>query len=104
MVPPVTLPTMQPWCVHTAVNASNVPAVGWVITIFLSARILPPPTGISEVLASTGGAAGAAPELPPELPPVPPPELPPELPPDLPPVLPPVLPPELPPELAQDLS
>src|SRR6266702_8759721 len=52
MVPPVTVPTMQPWWVHTAVNASNEPAFGWVITIFLSARILPPPTGISAVLAS----------------------------------------------------
>src|SRR6516165_5478940 len=65
MVPPDTLPTMQPWWVHTAVNASNESACGWVITIFLSARIFPPPTGISAVLASTGGPFGAAaPELP----------------------------------------
>ena len=62
MVPPDTVPTRQPRWVHTAVNASNVPAVGWVITIFLSARIVPPPTGTSEVLASTAGPlADAAP-------------------------------------------
>src|SRR6266568_4750467 len=61
MVPPVTVPTMQPWWVHTAVNASNDPAFGWVMTIFLSARILPPPTGISAVLASTGGPLRAGP-------------------------------------------
>jgi hypothetical protein len=54
-VPPDTLETVQPWWVHTAVNAWNEPARGWVITIFLSARILPPPTGTSEVRASDGG-------------------------------------------------
>jgi len=53
-VPPDTLETVQPWWVHIAVNASNEPARGWVITIFLSARILPPPTGTSEVRASDG--------------------------------------------------
>src|SRR5689334_20210875 len=53
MVPLETLPTVHPACVHTAVNAWNVPDCGWVITIFLSARIVPPPTGTSEVLAST---------------------------------------------------
>ena len=52
MVPPDTSPTMQPWWVHTAVKASNEPAFGWVTTIFLAARTLPPPTGISAVLAS----------------------------------------------------
>src|SRR4029077_9970853 len=39
--------------------AWNAPDCGWVITIFLSARILPPPTGTSEVLASAAGAAAA---------------------------------------------
>jgi hypothetical protein len=29
--------------VQTALNASNEPALGWVITIFLSDKILPPP-------------------------------------------------------------
>src|SRR5579859_3726585 len=47
---------MHPWWVHTAVKASKVPACGWVITILLSVRILPPPTGTSEVLARTSGA------------------------------------------------
>src|SRR6185312_5551465 len=54
-VPPDTSETVQPWWVHIAVNASNEPARGWVITIFLSARILPPPAGTSEVRASDGG-------------------------------------------------
>src|SRR5580704_12282646 len=53
MVPPDTVVTRHPRWVQTAVNASIVPARGWVITIFLSARILPPPTGMSEVLART---------------------------------------------------
>src|SRR5437764_15319777 len=66
MVPLETLPTVHPACVHTAVNAWNVPDCGWVITIFLSARIVPPPTGTSEVLAST-----AAPPPPPEPAPLP---------------------------------
>ena len=61
IVPPDTLPTVHPAWVQTALNAWNAPDFGWVITIFLSARILPPPTGMSEVLASAAGAA-AAPE------------------------------------------
>ena len=61
IVPPDTLPTVHPAWVHTALNAWNAPDCGWVITIFLSVRILPPPTGMSEVLASAAGAA-AAPE------------------------------------------
>ena len=61
IVPPDTLPTVHPAWVHTALNAWNAPDCGWVITIFLSVRILPPPTGTSEVLASAAGAA-AAPE------------------------------------------
>src|SRR3954447_26864102 len=54
MVPPDTLETVQPRWVHTAVNASNEPDRGWVITIFLSARILPPPAGTSEIRANDG--------------------------------------------------
>src|SRR5215470_10615403 len=70
IVPPDTVSTMQPWWVHTAVKALNVPLCGSVITIFLSVRILPPPTGISVVLASTTGPLeAAAPELAPALPP-----------------------------------
>ena len=34
MVPPETLLTVQPACVQTAVNALNVPALGWVTTTF----------------------------------------------------------------------
>ena len=51
---------MHPAWVHTALNAWNAPDCGWVITIFLSVRILPPPTGMSEVLASAAGPAAAA--------------------------------------------
>ncbi len=47
-------------------NASKEPARGWVITIFLSDRILPPPTGTSEVWASAAGPA--APPWPAEAP------------------------------------
>src|SRR4029077_7038746 len=70
MVPPDTVPTVQPRWVHTAVNALNEPAFGWVITIFGPVRILPPPTGMSVVLASTvdpfepPGLAGAPDEEP----------------------------------------
>ena len=60
MVPPDTLPTVQPRCVHTAVNASKVPAFGWVITIFWLTRMVPPPTGTWEVWASTGAPPVAA--------------------------------------------
>src|SRR6516164_9529037 len=66
IVPPDTVSTRQAWWVHTAVNALNVPLCGSVITIFLSVRILPPPTGISAVLASsTGPLEAAAAGLPP---------------------------------------
>jgi hypothetical protein len=61
IVPPDTLPTVHPAWVHTALNPWNSPDFGWVITIFWVARILPPPTGTSDVLASAAGAA-AAPE------------------------------------------
>src|SRR5690242_16573237 len=57
IVPPDTLPTVHPACVHTALNPWNSPDFGWVSTIFWAARILPPPTGMSEVLASAAGAA-----------------------------------------------
>jgi hypothetical protein len=64
MVPPDTLPTVHPACVHTAVNALNVPDCGWVMTIFLSPRMVPPPTGIWEVEASAAGALPPAAPLP----------------------------------------
>ena len=59
MTPLATEATVQPWWVHTAVNALNVPAVGCVTTIFWSARIVPPPTGTSAVGTSMPLAAGA---------------------------------------------
>ena len=43
---------------QTAVNALNSPSVGWVMTIFCSGRISPPPTGTSEVAASSVPASG----------------------------------------------
>src|SRR5215472_7392566 len=63
MVPLATASTMQPWWVHTAVNALNEPAVGWVITIFCPERIFPPPTGTSLVVARAAGPAPADPVL-----------------------------------------
>ena len=43
-----------------AVNAWKVPTCGCVITIFWAVRTLPPPTGISAVVARTVGALPAA--------------------------------------------
>src|SRR5215472_9683869 len=60
MVPPEMLLTVQPWCVHTAVNALNEPACGCVITIFLPSMILPPPSGMSVVLARAAASPGVA--------------------------------------------
>src|ERR1700760_4789988 len=60
MVPPDTLPTVHPACVHTAVNALNVPDCGWVMTIFLAAKMVPPPTGTWEVEVSAAGAVPPA--------------------------------------------
>src|SRR6476659_8829750 len=51
MTPSVIPVTAQPACVHFDENALNVPAVGWVTTTPLSANILPPPSGMSEVFA-----------------------------------------------------
>src|SRR5580658_1512252 len=55
MVPADTALTIQPRWVQMAVNAWKEPACGWVITIFWAVRILPPPTGMSVVLARTAG-------------------------------------------------
>src|SRR6188768_3566543 len=75
MTPSLTLPTRHASWVHTAVNALNVPAVGWVTTIFLASRITPPLTGT--LLVATSGPAASlllAPEVgdpePPDEPPV----------------------------------
>jgi hypothetical protein len=58
MVPLLIVLTMHPMCVHTALNALNVSAVGWVTTTFCAGKILPPPTGIWAVAASAFAAAG----------------------------------------------
>ena len=52
MTPFDTSLTVHPWWVHTAENALNWPAVGWVTTTFWSAKIVPPPSGMSAVVAS----------------------------------------------------
>src|SRR5215475_12054487 len=59
IVPPETLLTMQPACVHTAVNALNVPASGCVITMFLPPMMTPPPSWTDEVLVRAAGAGAA---------------------------------------------
>jgi hypothetical protein len=62
--PPATLPTVQPWCVQVALKALKVPAAGWVTTTLAAEKILPPPTGTSEVLPSgvpAGVGAGPPP-------------------------------------------
>src|SRR4051812_26307633 len=50
-VPSAILSTEHPWCVHTVEKATKLPFVGWVTTTPFLVKILPPPTGISEVLA-----------------------------------------------------
>src|SRR6476660_7096502 len=63
MVPSDTSATVQPACVHTALNALNSPAVGWVTTTFWSGKTRPPPTGMSAVRASGPPCVGAAPPV-----------------------------------------
>src|SRR5690349_3338932 len=80
IVPPVTLSTRQPRCVHTALNAANVPDLGCVTTIFWSASTSPPPTGTFDVVVSAGAPLPPPPfPPPPPLPPPPPPPPSPEL-------------------------
>ncbi len=52
IVPLATLLTVQPWWVQIAEKAANVPGTGWVTTTFLPAITVPPPTGMSLVVAS----------------------------------------------------
>ena len=66
--PPETLPTVHPIWVQIALNALNWPAAGWVTTTFCASKILPPPTGISLVVASPlarGAVDSAGVEAPP---------------------------------------
>src|SRR5882757_9735319 len=60
ITPPSTLFTSQPACVHTLLNALNVPACGWVMTRL--PLMTPPPDGTSAT------AARAVALLPPEVP------------------------------------
>jgi len=53
--------TGQLWWVQIELNALNSPAVGWVTTAWRSARILPPPTGMSAVLTVAAAPALVAP-------------------------------------------
>src|SRR5689334_12025515 len=62
IVPFSTDDTVQPWWVQIAENALNVPALGWVITMAASVRMMPPPTGTSLVAVSFAPAVGAPPE------------------------------------------
>src|ERR1700712_3843129 len=52
MVPLLIFETAQPWWVHLEEKALNWPAVGWVTPTPLSAKTLPPPSGMSAVFAS----------------------------------------------------
>ena len=57
----VTSVTGQFWWVQIELNALNSPAVGWVTTAERSAKILPPPTGMSAVLTVAPAPALVAP-------------------------------------------
>src|SRR5512142_1013371 len=63
MVPSATRSTRHPRWLQTAVNALNCPAAGWVMTTFAEVMTVPPPTGISLVVASSAPPPDA-PELP----------------------------------------
>ena len=58
--PSATEATTQPWWVHTALNALNAPAVGWVTTILRSVRMTPPPTGTLPALIGADLLQGTA--------------------------------------------
>src|SRR5262245_20701377 len=52
IVPPSTLASGHCWCWQTELNPLNSPDIGWVTTTPAEAKTLPPPTGISLVLAN----------------------------------------------------
>src|SRR5690606_15688479 len=52
IVPPETSSTSQPRWVQAISNALNSPAAGWVTTTFCSLKTLPPPSGMSAVVAN----------------------------------------------------
>ena len=47
-------PPGSPWCVQIELKALNSPAVGWVTTVLVAAKILPPPTGMSALAMPAG--------------------------------------------------
>jgi hypothetical protein len=57
IVPSATWLTRHPMCVHTALKALKSPESGWVTTTFSVANTLPPPTGISLVVARAVASA-----------------------------------------------
>src|SRR5271165_120888 len=63
IVPSAIVATMQPMCVQTALKALKSLEAGWVTTTFSAVKILPPPTGISLVVASTSDALPEVPAL-----------------------------------------
>jgi hypothetical protein len=52
IVPSATSVTGHPWWVQVAEKARNCPGAGCVTTTSCSANTVPPPTGMSDVLAS----------------------------------------------------
>src|SRR5512146_1171693 len=60
MVPLLMVLTMQPMCVHTALNALNSPLDGCVTTTCWLVKIMPLPTGIWPGVASAPAAAPPA--------------------------------------------
>src|SRR5450759_4670539 len=68
MVPLATLATVQPIWVQMALKALNSPALGWVTTVFVASKTLPPPTGMSAALIASFGEPAAPVALPAALP------------------------------------
>src|SRR5262245_57089894 len=63
MTPSATVDTTHPWWVQTALKHLKSPESGWVTTTRLSGKIFPPPTGMSDVLASASPPPLAGGEL-----------------------------------------
>ncbi|GAA2981388.1 hypothetical protein Sfulv_10870 [Streptomyces fulvorobeus] len=57
-----TSETVHPACVQIAEKALNSPASGWVTTTFRSLKTFPPPTGMSEVFASSPACGARVPD------------------------------------------
>src|SRR5690242_18461050 len=66
MSSPLMSATTQPWWVQIALNALKSPWVGWVTTTLSAAKILPLPTGTSEVVPIAPDEVVLVPPEPPE--------------------------------------